>query len=137
MPVYNNNPRLAGEGTAVYQHNIRIYDEEALYQFTLVIINDSNTQMTYTDILNYLKTKGFTVEGDYEHGYTINAVYTLGVTGGMGGATGEGVDSCFVITIETDTEVFEDVIAFHILGYSGITDCIETSSNATVQDIII
>lgn len=131
MSVYSVKPQLAngGQSGGVFQHNITISSDENSYNYTIVILNNSNSQLTYSDILNYLKTHNYTYSDDSTNGYS------LGVTGGQGGGSGSGCDNAFVYTEEGDEPT--EVIAFATRTNSGITDYNETDSTADVTDIVI
>lgn len=118
-----------GSSGAVFQHNITISSEENSYNYTIVILNNSNSELTYNDILNYLKTHNFTYGDDVTNGYS------LGVTGGQGGGTGQGCDNAFVYTEEGDEPT--EVIAFNERNNNGITDYLGTEPTANVIDVVI
>lgn len=128
--VYNLG---GGEGKQLYQHNITLTDEpeNPSYTFTLVIINSSNEELTYSDILDYLRPN---FKGTYDEATQkyIGNVYTLGVAGGLGGGTGAGLDCCFILDIN---EV--EVLCFEEVGSTGVYDYMDSTPNANVRDIVL
>lgn len=131
----SGNIQPSASGTK-YIHNILIQENaDLIYSFHLVILNNSNETLTYNDILNYLKDD-FYCTYDEDNTRFDGDVYTLGIDGGQSGATSEGADCAFVgKNVFGDGTI--DIIYFGKHDSEFINSEMETTSNATITDIII
>lgn len=123
-----------GGGATLYQHNIAFKETTNIQEvfFQVVIMNDSQTQLTSSDVQSYLNSNNFIVTtygsyGEDTNTYMVGNVYTLGC---IGYASNQNYNAIF---INKNTLCIGEVTQ---LGVQGGTSLSGISATDTVVPIL-